>query len=114
MNSISSEAGARIRQLRKINRLTRERLAEIAEISPKFLYEIETGHKRFSVDTLYKLSKGLSVNCEYILSGDDQKEYDHELTNALQLFDAAQTKDVVKLLMIIYELSIKFKSESNT
>ena len=35
--------GERIRELREIQCYTREALAEKVDISPKFLYEIETG-----------------------------------------------------------------------
>ena len=41
MNDFYAKAGQRIRNLREVNRYTREKLAELAEISPKFLYEIE-------------------------------------------------------------------------
>ncbi len=46
MNSFYYNIGGRIRALRELNRYTREKFAEIADISPKFLYEIETGQKR--------------------------------------------------------------------
>lgn len=52
MNDFYAKAGQRIRNLREVNRYTREKLAELAEISPKFLYEIEVGAKGFSADTL--------------------------------------------------------------
>ena len=42
MNSFYYNIGGRIRALRELNRYTREKFAEIADISPKFLYEIET------------------------------------------------------------------------
>lgn len=105
MNSIYDKAGLRIRELREINRYTREQFAEIADISPKFLYEIETGQKGFSADTLYRISKGLSVSCEYILSGDNQDEYDKEVLNALKLFSNNQIKTVHQMLKLVYELS---------
>lgn len=39
------EIGNRIRETREQKSITRESLAENAEISPKFLYEIKTGKK---------------------------------------------------------------------
>jgi len=69
MNKFYYNAGIRIRKVREDNGYTREKFAEIADISPKFLYEIETGQKGFSAVTLYRISKGLHVSCEYILSG---------------------------------------------
>lgn len=107
MNSLYEAAGARIRKLREVNRYTREEFAEIAEISPKFLYEIETGQKGFSADTLYRIAKGLSVSCEYILSGDYQAGFSEEVLEVLNLYSGAQMKDISRLLKTIYELSTK-------
>lgn len=107
MNSFYDKAGLRIRELREINRYTREEFAEIAGISSKFLYEIETGQKGFSADTLYRISKSLSVSCEYILTGDEQYEYDMEVLNALKLFNNSQIKTVEQVLKLVYELSTR-------
>ena len=108
MNSIYDKAGARILELRKINNYTREKFAEIADISPKFLYEIETAQKGFSADTLYRISRGLSVSCEYILSGGNKSEYFDEVSDTLGLYNASQISDIAKILKAIYELSVKF------
>ena len=107
MNSFYNNAGARIRNLREVNRYTREEFAEKADISPKFLYEIETGQKGFSADTLYRISKALSVSCEYILSGDIQEEYSEEVLNLLKLFNSAQISTVSQMLKLMYELNAK-------
>ncbi len=107
MNSFYNNAGLRIRKLREINRYTREEFAEMADISPKFLYEIETGQKGFSADTLYRIAKALTVSCEYILSGDNQNEYDKEVLNALKLFNNSQIRTVLQMLKLIYELNAR-------
>jgi transcriptional regulator with XRE-family HTH domain len=107
MNSFYNEAGSRIRNLREINRFTRERFAEIADISPKFLYEIETGQKGFSADTLYRIAKALSVSCEYILTGDEQGDCSEEALTALKLFNNPQIGTVSQILKLIYELNTK-------
>lgn len=60
----SIQAGQRIRELREIQNYTRESLAEKVDISVKFLYEIETGKKGFSAETLCRISKALSVSCD--------------------------------------------------
>lgn len=105
MNSFYNDAGARIRRLREMNRYTREELAEDANISPKFLYEIETGQKGFSADTLYRISRALSVSCEYILSGNISNEYSEDVLNTLKLFNSSQIGTVSKVLSLIYELN---------
>lgn len=109
MNSFYNKAGIRIRKLREINRYTREELAELADISPKFLYEIETGQKGFSADTLYRISKALSVSCEYILSGENQDDYNEEVevANILKLFNDSQMRKLSQMLKLIYEINAK-------
>lgn len=107
MNHFYDQAGARIRQLREMNRYTREKFAEIADISPKFLYEIETGQKGFSADTLYRIAKGLSVNCEYILTGEKQEPYQEDVLRALKMFEPSQMGIVKQMLTSCYELSTK-------
>ena len=47
MKKLYKNAGIRIRFLREERHYTREYLAEMADISPKFLYEIESGQKGF-------------------------------------------------------------------
>ena len=105
MNSFYDKAGLRIRELREVNRYTREQFSEIVGISPKFLYEIETGQKGFSADTLYRISRGLSVSCEYILSGEVQSECNKEVINAVKLFNQNQINTVNQMLKLVYELS---------
>ena len=106
MNSFYYNIGERIRALRELNRYTREKFAEIADISPKFLYEIETGQKGFSADTLHRIAKGLSVSYEYILSGESSQSIDGEIQQSLNLFNEPQKKKLTELLNTIYELSI--------
>lgn len=68
MENIS--VGERILKLRLAhNNMTREKLAELADISTSFLYEIETGKKGFSADVLERLAGALDVKADYILHG---------------------------------------------
>ncbi len=66
------DIGERIRELREINRYSRSDLAILANISEKHLYEIESGKKKFSIEVLNGIAKGLSVSCDYILYGDSE------------------------------------------
>lgn len=56
--------GAYIQKARGQKQLTRERLAESAGISSKYLYEIEVGNKGCSGYILYSLAEALQVNIE--------------------------------------------------
>ena len=64
-----AETGSRILLLRKERQLTRERLAEQADISVQFLADIEKGKKNMTVTTLRKLANALNVSTDYIVNG---------------------------------------------
>ncbi|MDO5398820.1 MAG: helix-turn-helix transcriptional regulator [bacterium] len=75
-DNLNTDIGSRIRSLRTEKKLTRERLAEKAEISTQFLADLESGYKGMSAATLYKLSKALCVSSDYLLFGNKNNECD--------------------------------------
>ena len=94
--------GTRILQLRTEKRYTREQLAYMAEISEKFLYEIEFGKKGFSVSILKSIADSLETSCEYIVRGDDIYS-DTELYNAVRLFEGREADKVAEVLKALHE-----------
>ena len=82
------EVGKRIHQIRSDRGYTRSMLAKKAEISEKFLYEIETGKKGFSSEILYRIANVLGASCDYILCGKRKKgEHSSELMALIERFD---------------------------
>ena len=97
--------GERIRELREIQNYTREAFAEKVEISPKFLYEIETGRKGFSADTLSRISQVLSVSCDYIMFGEDAEHRGNKkIICVLEALKPAQVSRIQDILQILYEM----------
>ena len=102
------EIGNRIKKLRECRNLTREELAEKAEISSKFLYEVEKGRKGLSADTLLKLSRTLSCSCDYILTGKTfEREDDEQLIQLLREFTDKDREYAVKFLSLMQEMHEK-------
>lgn len=101
MKNVYYSAGIRIRYLREEKHYTREKLAEMAEISPKFLYEIEVGSKGFSADTLYKLAEALETNADFILYGEYRGKSDNEALRLFNRYDKKKQKDLVEILELI-------------
>ena len=66
----TTEIGRRIKQKRLEIKYTREKLANAACISDKFLYDIEVGNKGMSAETLLNISKALDISADWILNGD--------------------------------------------
>lgn len=97
--------GIRIRYTRELNHYTREDLAECAEISSKFLYEIENGQKGLSATNLLKICQALDVSCDYILTGVNKVKCNEELINIIEAFDSTQIQNVKKMLLILLDAS---------
>lgn len=53
--------GQRLRALRKQRALSQERLGERANLSGKFIGEVERGEKSISIDSLYRVSVALEI-----------------------------------------------------
>lgn len=71
--AVNSAIGKRLRSRREAEGLTRERLAEYADISVQFLADIETGRKGMTVQTLRKLALALHCSCDDLIFGEDLK-----------------------------------------
>jgi len=102
---MEKEVGQRIRELREVQCYTREALAEKADITAKFLYEIEVRQKGFSADTLYKVAKALSVSCDYIMTGEDGSGKGNEkIICALETITPKQKIRMYELLNILIQM----------
>ncbi len=101
--------GERIRELREIQSYTREALAEKVDISSKFLYEIETGRKGFSADVLCRLSRALSVSCDYIMLGKDfSRQGSEQITCVLEALGHQQVSRIQNVLLLLSDICQSF------
>ena len=109
MNKLYYEAGERIRELRISQHMTREKLADKADISTQSLYNIETGRKGFSGDTLYRLADALSVDGNYILYGSTSMTTAQDINELLHRFTPSQQLIIKQLLEDIHKLCTTIK-----
>ena len=63
--------GGRIRRQREFLGYTREQLAELLDVTPKFCSDIELGVKGMSIPTLCRIAEVLHLPTDYILFGKD-------------------------------------------
>lgn len=108
----NAEAGERIRKLREAQNCAREDFAERVEISCKFLYEIETGKKGFSADTLCRIARALSVSCDDIMFG-EKKEYQNveRIAGVLEGLNPLQLRKMYDILKIVCDMCDVFEKE---
>ena len=63
------QIGARIKLCRKRKHWTQEKFAEIIDVSPHYIYEIERGSKTMSIYTLESVASNLEVSIDYLIHG---------------------------------------------
>lgn len=61
--------GSNIRKARQRSNLTQEQLAELVDVTPQYLSDLERGMVGTSISTLMKLSVKLNVTTDFILFG---------------------------------------------
>ena len=67
--ALNVELGERIRQARNCAKVTQERLAEMIEVSPQYISDLERGVVGLSVATLRSICVALHVDSDFILFG---------------------------------------------
>ena len=94
--------GTRIRRQREFLGLTREQLAELVDVTPKFCSDIELGVKGMSVQTLCKLSEVLRLSTDYILYGDIEESDSTEIERMLKQCSATEHQYAEELLKVFF------------
>ncbi len=69
IEKVRKNIGANIRNLRKKAGLSQERLAEMADLHPVYISQVEGGKKAVSVEALWKISKAVRVPMSVLLRG---------------------------------------------
>ena len=85
MNDLKNSVliGERIKKQRLLIGYSREKLAEIVDITPRFCYDLELGNKNMSVNTLLKLSTALNVSIDYLLFGSSSQADEYTAIDSL-------------------------------
>lgn len=66
--NISKEIGLQIRYYRKGMHLTQEQLAEICNLHPTYIGQLERGEKNATVESIYRIAKGLNIPLSKLLT----------------------------------------------
>ena len=104
--------GKRIRKLREEQGMTREELAVKAEITTKFLYEVESGKKGMSANNLYKIATALSSNCDYILLGRNRENTESKVEQLYSELLKGMTMEQRRIVIKILELLLEYSEET--
>jgi transcriptional regulator with XRE-family HTH domain len=63
----------RLRELRKANKKSGNKIAELLGITPQYYYDLETGRKRLNEDHIRQLADIFNVSIDYILGRSDNR-----------------------------------------
>ena len=109
MKNIKKLLGLRIRELRKIKKLTQEQLAEKIKIETPSLSNIENGKNYPNSDTIEKIAKGLGVEVFELYIFEHLNEPNQE--KMLKEINLILNNDS-KLLKTIYKITTSLKNTS--
>ena len=99
--AVNSAIGRRLRCRREELALTREKLAECAEISVQFLADIETGRKGMTVQTLRKLALALHCSADDLVFGAEAAAKFPALAARLDSLTPAQADLALDVLALV-------------
>lgn len=99
--------GLRIGQRRRELNLKQKDLAEMINISPKYLSAIETGRRHTSLETIVALCEALDTTSDYFLLGNIKKEIDNNIIDNLKLCSEKDKTVIQELIKICANKSQK-------
>lgn len=95
-----NKIGLRIGQKRRELKLKQKDLAELLNISPKYLSNLETGKKNVTIKMLINLCNVLDETPDYFLLGTIRKDIDSNIIDNLKLcseYDKAVISELVQI-----------------
>lgn len=102
--------GFRIRKQREYLEQTREQFAELIDVTPKFISDIELGVKGMSVPTLCRISAALGLSLDYIMFGNSEKASEGRIEGLLSQCTPEEYKHAENLLKVFF-CAIRSKPE---
>ena len=114
MDMSNAAIGGRIRQVREERGYTREKLAELADISADFLWEVEAGRKSMKVQNLGKIAAALCISTDYLIYGTSSYKENSKLNSMISAIPEDVQRQAEKLLFVFADtFRIHNQSQNN-
>ena len=97
MKDINIEVGARIKEKRLAQKLTREELAQLSGYTANFIQEVKRGRSGLSSESIRALSMALRVSSDTLLFGEAPEEYAY-LSQKLKSVPPQKRKHILKII----------------
>ena len=110
MSDLSVEIGKRIRNYRIQQKLSQEELAEKCEPHPTYIRQIERGEKNATLESIYKITAGLSVSLSALFEkidtpdGSNEKNYPFIAYDLVQSLPDNSQKKIILILQSIIDM----------
>lgn len=79
--------GKRVRETRKQQKISQERLAELTDVSVGYISHIETARKKASLSTLIRIANALGITVDELLNGNQIYNPNDYQTDIDQIMD---------------------------
>jgi len=76
--TIEEAFGEAIKDLRKANQISQEKLAEVSNLDRSFISLLECGHKQPSLITIFQLAKAFNLSASNLMSLVEEKIASHK------------------------------------
>ncbi|WP_026883764.1 helix-turn-helix domain-containing protein [Clostridium akagii] len=97
------EIGDKIRIEREKFDMSREKFAELLDLSPFFVGQIERGERKMSISTLINVSECLHISLDYLIFGeaysDEEENKLHSLIVKCSEKEASVIEEVIKTIL---------------
>ena len=115
MDMSNASIGSRIQKIRKERGYTREQLAEYAEISANFLWEIETGKNGMKTQILGRIATALDVPTDHLIFGEVSYKPNAKINSIVSAQPAEIQEQIEKLISVFLDtLDIMEKINSDS
>ena len=111
-DKISFMIGKKIKALRLKKKMSQEQLALNSGLHPAYLGRVERGEKCASVETIFKLSKGLGVSASSIIDFENTtSDSKHEAINRIEYLFSDISDNTASEIVDIIEKIVKLKNQ---
>ncbi|QCH27675.1 anaerobic benzoate catabolism transcriptional regulator [Clostridium tyrobutyricum] len=94
----NKEIGNRLRREREKLELTREKFAEIVNLSVLYIGQLERGERQMSLPTLVKIADSLHVTTDYLIYGKGINSQDYIKENSSKYIELSEIDDKISRL----------------
>ena len=93
--------GKRVRSLRRQKDYSQEQFAEKAEISGKYIGEIERGQANISMDVLDSIAKALDLNVSELLDFEHESDREELISKLTKLLNDADDQSLRSIFRVV-------------